>query len=319
MAWKDSINSALLKTTGHALTKPTEDLERRIRAEAKEACDARVRRLKARHQADVKARLAQQRKQFAARRAERIRAAEQRRAQRAEEAARARAAGEHLPFYLDQESRSTIVAVQDRTMTNPPKLHALIEAVRYVHARGIEGAVVECGVWRGGSMMTIATTLVNLGSTERDLHLFDTFEGMSAPTDNDVRVRDGRSAAELLADENEATVLADATLADVQEGMQSVSYPAERIHYHVGMVEDTVPAQAPDRIALLRLDTDWYASTKHELNHLWERLTPGGILILDDFGYWEGARKATLEWMEETDNRLFLAPMASGRIAVKPL
>lgn len=317
MPWKDSLNSALVKSTGRALVKDPDELERRIRAEAKAKCDARVARLKERHQAQLKAQLAEQRARYAARRAERRRQAEQERERKEQEAERARAAGEHLPFHFDEEIRQTILAVQDRTMTSPVKLQALIDAVRHVHARGIDGAFVECGVWRGGSMMAMATTLANLGSTERDLHLFDTFEGMSAPTEDDVRTRDGRSAAELLAEDADQ-VLAQASLDDVRAGMASVAYPAERIHFHVGMVEDTIPEQAPERIALLRLDTDWYASTKHELEHLWDRLQPGGILILDDFGYWEGAQKATLEWMESSGNHLFLAPMGSGRIAVKP-
>ncbi len=78
------------------------------------------------------------------------------------------------------------------------------------------------------------------------------------------------------------------------------------------------PGQAPDRIAILRLDTDWYASTKHELEHLYERLSPGGVLILDDYGDWDGARKATDEFLTKTGEPLFLVPMASGRVAIKP-
>lgn len=169
-------------------------------------------------------------------------------------------------------------------------------------------------------MQAIAQTLQVLGNETRELHLYDTFEGMSAPTEADVRVADGRPAEELMDEQPlEGRVHARATLEDVQEAMAETGYPAERIHYHQGMVEDTIPSQAPDQIALLRLDTDWYESTKHELVHLYPRLAPGGLLLIDDYGDWEGAKKATLEWLDETGLPLFLAPMGSGRIAVKPL
>jgi O-methyltransferase len=84
-----------------------------------------------------------------------------------------------------------------------------------------------------------------------------------------------------------------------------------------GLVEETVPDQAPSQISLVRLDTDWYESTKHELEHLYERLTPGGVLIIDDYDYWEGSRKAVDEFMAETGARLLLVPIDTGRIAIK--
>ena len=105
----------------------------------------------------------------------------------------------------------------------------------------------------------------------------------------------------------------------VRQAMAATGYPEDRLHYHPGLVEDTTPGRAPETIALLRLDTDWYASTKHELEHLYGRLSPGGVLILDDYGDWEGARKATDEWLAETGEPIFLAPMGSGAIGVKPL
>ena len=135
-------------------------------------------------------------------------------------------------------------------------------------------------------MQAIALTLAGMGDTSRELHLFDTFEGMPPPTEEDGRTRGGElvTAEELLAThDRDSKMWARATLDDVQAGMsQIVEYPAERIHYHPGLVEDTTPDEAPETIALLRLDTDWYASTKHELEHLYGRLSPGGILILDD-------------------------------------
>jgi O-methyltransferase len=218
----------------------------------------------------------------------------------------------------DDEAREIIKAVRPRTMTSPDKLFALILATRYVVDHRIPGTIVECGVWRGGSMQAVARTLLACDAADRDLHLFDTFAGMPPPTEHDRR-RDGRLAAELLETRpKEAQVWAVATLDDVQAGMAETGYPPERIHFHEGMVEQTVPAEAPDEIAILRLDTDWYESTRHELEHLYGRLASGGVLLLDDYGHWEGARRAVDEFLAETRARLLLVPMSSGRIAVKP-
>ncbi|BFU44195.1 hypothetical protein KRMM14A1004_24320 [Krasilnikovia sp. MM14-A1004] len=223
-----------------------------------------------------------------------------------------------LPHDFDEATKDIIRAVKPRTMTSPEKLNALVNSVRYVVRHRIPGDIVECGVWRGGSMMAIARTLIEAGDTDRHLHLYDTFEGMSEPTEHDRRF-DGRPAAEMLsAASRSAGIWAYASLEDVQEGMRESAYPADRIHYYKGKVEDTVPGKMPDRISILRLDTDWYESTRHELQYLWPRLVPGGVLLLDDYGWWEGARRAVDEWLAETELPLLLMRMDEGRLAVKP-
>lgn len=224
----------------------------------------------------------------------------------------------HVPDHYDEWAADLIRRVTPRTMTSPVKLFALVQSIRYVVAAGVEGDVVECGVWRGGSMQAVAWTLLELESANRDLYLFDTYEGMPPPGENDKRISDGHSAEDLLERHGRGhAVWAYAGLDDVREAMTETGYPAERTHFVEGLVEDTVPASAPERIAVLRLDTDWYASTKHELEQLYPRLVPGGVLILDDFGHWEGARKATEEYLASIDDELLLLPISSGRIAVK--
>lgn len=219
---------------------------------------------------------------------------------------------------FDDAAKDIIQTVKHRTMTSSDKLYGLITAVRYVVEHDIPGDIVECGVWRGGSMQAAAMALLQAGSTSRDLHLFDTFEGMPPPSSVDQR-QDGTPAAELLATtERTGPVWAVAGLDDVRQAMDETGYPADRIHYVRGMVEDTVPAQAPDQISILRLDTDWYESTRHELEHLYPRLASGGVLIIDDYGYWLGARKATEEFLAETGARLLLTRISGGRLAVKP-
>ncbi len=222
-----------------------------------------------------------------------------------------------LPSHYDEAAVHTIMQVRPRTMTGHWKLFGLILATRYIQAHDIPGDIVECGVWRGGSMQAVALTLLERREQERALHLFDTFEGMPPPTEHD---SSGGVSAQALLDEasRDEHVWAVAGLDDVRTGMAQTGYPSTLIHFHVGRVEETVPGQAPDRIAILRLDTDWYESTRHELEHLYDRLSPGGVLILDDYGDWDGARKATDEWLAKTRTRLLLLPIHGGRIAVKP-
>lgn len=223
-----------------------------------------------------------------------------------------------LPADYDADLVATINAVRPWTMVKNEGLHALITATRYVTEHKVPGAIVECGVWRGGSMQAAARTLLASGDTSRDLYLFDTFEGMTPPTAEDVRTESGQSAQQMLdATDRSDLVWCVADLNDVKAGLEPVGYPAEKTHYVVGKVEDTVPEQAPDEIAILRLDTDWYSSTKHELEHLYPRLVPGGVLLIDDYGTWDGCRRAVEEFLAETGAQLFLTRVDGGRAAVK--
>ena len=209
--------------------------------------------------------------------------------------------------------------VRHRTMTNHEKGYFLHQAVRYLVHHQIPGAMVECGVWRGGSMLNVAHTLTRLSSADRELYLFDTFSGMSEPTDRDVHLGRRTSATDLMETySRDSKLWAIASLEDVKEGFETVDYPRERVHFVKGKVEDTIPEQAPEEISLLRLDTDWYASTKHELAHLYSRLAPGGILIVDDYGTWKGSKDATDEFLVETGEPLMLVRAGGGRTAVKP-
>jgi O-methyltransferase len=224
-----------------------------------------------------------------------------------------------FPFDFDEADKELYRRVDPYTMTTPPRVYALVRAVEYVVARGIPGAIVECGVWRGGSMMAAALTLLRLGLTDRALYLYDTFSGMPPPSEVDT-TRSGVRAADLLAQEDEDShIWAIASLPDVSAAVLSVGYPEQQIHFVEGLVEETLPAEAPEEIALLRLDTDWYSSTKHELEQLYPRLAPGGVLILDDYGHWQGARRAVDEYFGENRITLLLNRVdGTARICVKP-
>jgi len=221
---------------------------------------------------------------------------------------------------LEPEFWPLYEACKHATMTSTERLYALYKAVEYTVRHGISGDFVECGVWRGGSVMMMALALQRFGATRR-IHCFDTFEGMPPPTSSDVRHQTGEDAASMLAQtsrHDSNLIWAIAALDLVKQNVQSTGYPVDLVGYHKGRVEETLPASAPDAISLLRLDTDWYESTKHELVHLYPRLTSGGILIIDDYGFWRGARKATDEYLAESDANLFLSRIDdTGRIGVR--
>ena len=225
-----------------------------------------------------------------------------------------------LPDDFDEVHRRIYRRVEPYTMTRPERVYALIEAVRYLVDAGIGGDFVECGVWKGGSIMAMALTLQELGA-ERELHLFDTFSGMTAPSDDDWNVKQGQASRifEKKKVSEDAAAWCRSSLDEVRANVLSTNYRPESFYFAEGKVEDTLPGRAPDEIALLRLDTDFYESTRHELVHLYPRLAPGGVLILDDYGHWKGARKAVDEYLSENNISILLNRVDySGRIAVKP-
>ncbi len=228
--------------------------------------------------------------------------------------------GTPVPADYDDELAATVRRVRRHTLTSAARVAALCDSVEYLVRNDIEGDIAECGVWRGGSMMAAALTLQRLGDTSRDLFLYDTYEGMTEPSEADVSSPyDGYSPQKrwkriTSKGRRWAGVPADAVRASVE----STGYPADRIHCVEGMVEDTIPAQAPAKIALLRLDTDWYESTRHELEHLYPRLVPGGVLIVDDYGHYEGSRRAVDEYFAGTGEAVLLNRIDyTGRVAIK--
>lgn len=209
---------------------------------------------------------------------------------------------------------------QPFTMTSPERLYALFKAIEYICSAKLDGDIVECGVWKGGSMMCAALSLLRAGDTGRRLHLYDTFEGMVAPDANDVDI-EGRSAETQLSTESrseESGIWAYSPLEAVRRNMATTGYPEDRIHYIRGAVEDTIPAETPGQIAVLRLDTDWYSSTRHELEHLFPLLIPGGVLIIDDYGHWQGARRAVDEYFARGRTQILLNRIDyTGRLGIK--
>lgn len=227
---------------------------------------------------------------------------------------------------IPDDDRQIVEEVAPYTMTSPERRYALIEAVKYVVRGGIPGAMAECGVWRGGSVLAILRTLQRLGVSDRDVWLYDTFDGMSAPTERDQSRFSPPALKTWRAAEQGATkpwsqfFSDDFTLDNVKALLEATGYPPERLHFIRGPVAETLPRGAPDRLALLRLDTDWYESTRDELQHLYPRLGSGGVLIVDDYGHWQGCRAAVDEYFSAPGIRPILLNRIdyTGRIAVKP-
>ncbi|MCU1427043.1 MAG: putative methyltransferase [Actinomycetia bacterium] len=211
------------------------------------------------------------------------------------------------------------------TMTSPERIHAVLVAVAYCTRRGVPGDFAECGVWRGGSVLAMILKLQELDVDDRTIHLYDTFEGMTEPSERDTSAYDPpaletwieqRASGEIAWDDYFRPDVFNED--DVRSVLLSTGYAADRLRFVKGPVEATLPAEAPDQLALLRLDTDWYESTMHELQHLYPRLAVGGVLIIDDYGHWDGCRQAVDEYFSRTAAPLLLNRIDyTGRIAVK--
>jgi len=194
----------------------------------------------------------------------------------------------------------SLFLVRDYTMTTFKRCKNLWEIATQVSKRKIPGAFVECGVWRGGSIGLMGRALKHTAEN-RPLHLFDSFQGLPEPEEID-----GVTAKEYSSGKSEGRLTAiarcEANLGEVQKFLlERLQLDPKNIHFHVGWFQDTVAKDAGQvgDIAILRLDGDWYASTRICLENLYPRLVPGGFVILDDYFWWEGCRKATDEFRAE--------------------
>jgi O-methyltransferase len=226
------------------------------------------------------------------------------------------------PFDMEPEFVQLYEVCRAATMTSIERMYALYKAVEHIVGEGIEGDLAECGVWRGGSAMMMALALRHFGSVDRQIWLYDTFTGMTAPAEDDVQTMSGRPAAAILAERprnEEDPFWGVAPRGLVEANLEGTGYPARNFCLVEGDILQTLPGRAPARLALLRLDTDWHATTRHELKTLYPRLSSGGILIVDDYGYWSGARKAVDEYFSRSG---IVRPLLhridfTGRIGVK--
>jgi hypothetical protein len=221
------------------------------------------------------------------------------------------------------ESDSTLAAfekeiyseIKSRTMTNPSSISNILLASEYLTKENVPGAYVECGVWRGGSAIAFCIGTLRKNLQQREVYLYDTFEGYLATSEEDFQIQDGKFFHELY--KKDKNYLCEANLNDVKTGMESSEYPANLVTYVVGDVLETIPKTLPRSIALLRLDTDYFDSTLHELTHLFPLVEPGGVIIIDDYDHWNGSKKACDEYFKSINENVFLMRMESGRMFIK--
>jgi len=220
---------------------------------------------------------------------------------------------------LDPDFDQLMVRCEPFTMTSRERMYSVFQAARYIARAGVPGDIVECGVWRGGSSMMAALTLAEEAQARR-FWLYDTYEGMPEPGAEDYGLHGEDPHAEWARNQREEiNEWCYAPLAEVRANLTGVGVGADRLELVVGKVEDTIPAAAPEQIALLRLDTDWYESTLQHLEHHCARLVCGERLILDDYGHWGGVREAVDRYLREHGVALLLNRVDyAGRMAVKP-
>lgn len=209
------------------------------------------------------------------------------------------------PVDFSEFSKDLWRTVSPYTMTSKERVVALEAAVRYLCASKIDGDMVESGVAAGGSVMAMAVTLLDIGDRDRHLWLYDTFEGMPEPTDHDVGRFNSPAMKLYKKRHDQEGGWIRFSVEEVKKNVLSTGYPEANFHFVQGKVEQSLQRTVPERIALLRLDTDWYESTKAEMDALFPLVAPGGLILLDDYYRWMGSRKAVDDYISQNDIRIF--------------
>lgn len=222
---------------------------------------------------------------------------------------------------MEEEFKELAARCRGYHLQSVPRLYSLYQAIKYIEKHRIEGDVVECGVFKGASLMFASALLKSMGSVNRNIYLYDTFGDWPERDERDtvIGVENVTSKTIKTGERKDYHAGLGISLDEVRKNVFQTGYPQNKFIFVKGKVEETIPGKLPEKIALLRLDTDWYESTYHELLHLFPRLASGGILILDDYGHWKGAKDATDRYFEENKVPIFLNRIDyTGRIGVKP-
>jgi len=189
------------------------------------------------------------------------------------------------------------------SMTSLPRLWTLIQAIKEIHFKNLEGDIVECGVWKGGNLI-LSQLLVENYKLNKKVYGYDTFAGMSQPCDMDVQRITGEFAEVEWKNRNKQNqnLWCYSSFEEVQTNIKNNVENFNNVRLIQGKVEETLEDEnnLPKTISLLRLDTDWYESTKIELQVLYPRLVKGGVLIIDDYGMWDGCRRAVDEYFKDS-------------------
>jgi len=228
---------------------------------------------------------------------------------------------EALGHFVEPQFEATLKIVSGNTMLTVERLISVWDQVRYLDKANVHGAIVECGVWKGGAVALMAEAHKCSGPPTRDLHLFDSFCGLPEPNGAVDGKRSVRYARFHAGGRDEPIGKCVGTLDENRHLLEArVGYPRSLLHYHAGWFSETIPAVAPQLgpLALLRIDGDWYESTRIVLEHLYPKVVHGGIVVVDDYGYWPGCRKAVDEFLGQLDCPVLLNQIDfSGRYWIK--
>ena len=215
-------------------------------------------------------------------------------------------ATEFFDIEFDREAHGKISVVRAHSMLPYARLYSLYEQAVYCEQASVRGSFVECGTWKGGAIGLMALANLAHGASRRDLHLFDSFEGIPEPDetmDGARAVHEARAAGSgaqgslvALRDLYDSAGTLEVNRALLEE---TIGYDPGHLHYHQGWFQETLPREAATagEIAILRLDGDWYASTKVCLDYLFDRVVDGGFVIIDDYGRYDGCRKAVDDFL----------------------
>jgi hypothetical protein len=227
-----------------------------------------------------------------------------------------------FPREINDKEKDIIkyVAANQLTMVSYERMFATVMACKYVVERGIEGDFVECGVWRGGNAI-LAAYIFSLYQQKRKIWLFDSFNGTFETNDDEYFYVDGKTCKSLFQFREKrpdgGSSIAYASLEEVKTNFSKAGLLNDNIVFVQGDVRQTLDLNIPEKISVLRLDTDWYESTKKELCVLYPKLSRQGILIIDDYGAWSGSKKATDEYFTNIRRPFFHYTDWTGRMGVK--
>ena len=218
-------------------------------------------------------------------------------------------------YKLDKNELKKLNEIRPYTMLPEARLLSLYEQAVFIETNHINGSFVECGVWKGGSVALMALANLKYGQKRRHVHLFDSFQEICEPNP----VHDGKDTIAYSEKWTDGKISGKLQPlkgvydhiggpGTVEENKllleHKIGYDNKYLHYHIGWFQDTLPTDSKkiDDISILRLDGDWYESTKICLEHLFKKVVPGGFVIIDDYGTYEGCKKATDEFI--CDNKL---------------
>lgn len=215
---------------------------------------------------------------------------------------------EHFIAEISQSEIDIIKSISNYSMSTPANHWAIIQSIKHISKNNIDGDFVECGVWKGGNII-LFKLISDLLKLNKNIYAFDTFEGMPEPGEKDFDLKniDAKKTFDKYKDKDIKWCYS--TLDEVKSNIKSfnTSY-IETYNFVKGKVEETLNNEKnlPNKISLLRLDTDFFESTKKELEVLFPKLVSGGVLIIDDYGHWKGAKKAVDQYFELDKNFLWL-------------